>query len=297
MATEIFVGAAAQLPDPPWTVVIGTVNRDGSGNAQAGSADADCVVKHASATSTTAHKSKVTLSQFDTGFGLILIVVRTSGANSTRTHYHAECNANAPTAVDLYRVINDSFSSVLKTWTIGAALEAGDTLELEVDDATPPTLTLRHNGAQVGTTFTDSGGTYPTGTQVGFGFFAANPNSVRVSQWDGSDVGAGDPAPELASIDPDEGSESGGTVVTATGTGFVDGCTVTVGGNAATGVTFNSSTEIEFTTPAGTVGAADVVVTNPDDQSDTLVGGFTYTADGPAPISLPSRNVMVMGGR
>lgn len=53
--------------------------------------------------------------------------------------------------------------------------------------------------------------------------------------------------------------------------------TVTVGGTAATAVTVVSDTEITATTPAGSEGAADVVVTTAG-GSDTLADGFTYEA-------------------
>lgn len=82
--------------------------------------------------------------------------------------------------------------------------------------------------------------------------------------------------PEITSITPDEGTSAGGTAVTIAGTGFVDGATVTIGGAAATSVVFVDDTEITCVTPAGTVGAQDVVVTNPDTGTDTLTGGFTY---------------------
>ena len=84
------------------------------------------------------------------------------------------------------------------------------------------------------------------------------------------------PPPTVSSVSPTSGPTGGGTVVTITGTDFVDGATISVGGAAATSVIFNSATSITATTPAGTVGTADVVVTNPDTQADTLVGGFTY---------------------
>lgn len=87
------------------------------------------------------------------------------------------------------------------------------------------------------------------------------------------------PAPVVPSIDPDEGSESGGTAVTISGQYFRAGATVEIGGNAATGVTVEDDSEITCTTPAGSEGAADVTVENPDGQSDTLENGFTYTSD------------------
>lgn len=86
------------------------------------------------------------------------------------------------------------------------------------------------------------------------------------------------PAPSVTSITPNTGSTAGGEAVSIGGTDFVTGATVTIGGVAATGVTFVNSTQIDAVTPAGVAGAADVVVTNPDTQNDTLVGGFTYVA-------------------
>jgi hypothetical protein len=86
------------------------------------------------------------------------------------------------------------------------------------------------------------------------------------------------PAPTITSIAPSSGSLAGGTQVTITGTNFQDGATVKIGGNAATAVVFVGATSLTATVPAGAVGVADVVVTNPDAQSATLVGGFTYLA-------------------
>ena len=83
------------------------------------------------------------------------------------------------------------------------------------------------------------------------------------------------PAPTVASIDPAEGSIAGGNEVTITGENFQDGATVTIGGNAAA-TSAVSATSITATAPAGDEGAADVVVTNPDAQSVTLAGGYTY---------------------
>ncbi len=85
------------------------------------------------------------------------------------------------------------------------------------------------------------------------------------------------PAPTISSVSPYLGPISGGTAVVITGTGFLSGATVTFGGSAATGVSVASSTSITATTPSGTVGAVNVVVTNTDTQIGTLANGFTYT--------------------
>jgi hypothetical protein len=91
------------------------------------------------------------------------------------------------------------------------------------------------------------------------------------------------PAPAVSSITPNSGTINGGTPVTITGTNFLTGATVIVGGNAATGVTVVSSTSITATTPAHAAGAGSVVVTNTDGQSGTLTNGFTYIVTNPAP--------------
>ena len=88
------------------------------------------------------------------------------------------------------------------------------------------------------------------------------------------------PAPTVSNVSPNTGLTTGGTAITITGTNFVAGATVTVGGSPATGVTALNSTTITATTPAHAVGAVSVTVTNPDTQSGTLASGFTYTAVG-----------------
>jgi cytochrome c peroxidase len=82
--------------------------------------------------------------------------------------------------------------------------------------------------------------------------------------------------PAITAIVPSSGSILGGTPVTIVGTGFGNGATVTIGGHAATNVTFVNSTTIVASTAAGTAGTVDVVLTNPDSQSKTLSNGFTY---------------------
>ena len=80
----------------------------------------------------------------------------------------------------------------------------------------------------------------------------------------------------ITSITPSSGSTAGGTSITITGTGFAAGATVTVDGNACTSIVIVSATSITCTTPAGTAGAKNVVVTHSDTGPLTLTGGFTY---------------------
>jgi hypothetical protein len=94
------------------------------------------------------------------------------------------------------------------------------------------------------------------------------------------------PAPTVTSISPNSGTINGGTAVTITGTGFLAGATVSLGGTAATGVTVVNSTSITATTPAHAAGTVNVVVTNSDTQSGTLTQGFTYTTVSNPPPTL-----------
>src|SRR5208283_5845079 len=80
----------------------------------------------------------------------------------------------------------------------------------------------------------------------------------------------------VTSVSPSSGATGGGTAVTITGTNFVSGATVTFGSAAATNVAVLNATTITATAPAGSAGAATVMVTNPGGQSGSLSNGFTY---------------------
>jgi hypothetical protein len=108
-------------------------------------------------------------------------------------------------------------------------------------------------------------------------YLNASPGALRNDTTILPKSGGPSPAPAVSAISPNTGSTSGGTAVTITGTNFVSGATVTLGGTAATGVTVGSSTSITATTPAHAAAAVNVVVRNPDAQTGTLPSGFTYT--------------------
>lgn len=88
-------------------------------------------------------------------------------------------------------------------------------------------------------------------------------------------------APTVRAAAPANGPIEGGTLVTVTGSGFVDGATVTFGGTEATGVVVVSADLLRAVAPAHAAGAVELVVTNTDAQSGSLSAGFTYvTASG-----------------
>lgn len=83
-------------------------------------------------------------------------------------------------------------------------------------------------------------------------------------------------APVVTSISPAIGNPAGGgSTRTVTGTGFVSGCTATIGGTAQA-VTFVNSTTLTFTPVAHAAGQVDFVVTNPDTQTSGSSGNNAY---------------------
>jgi hypothetical protein len=134
-------------------------------------------------------------------------------------------------------------------------------------------------------------------------YSATAPNSssnwvMQMATFKASGQGGGNPAPTVTSITPTSGSANGGTAVTITGTGFLAGATVKLGGTAATNVNVASSTSITATTAAHAAGAVSVAVTNSDAQTGTLNNGFTYTSSNPAPTvtSIAPTNGTTAGG-
>ena len=84
-------------------------------------------------------------------------------------------------------------------------------------------------------------------------------------------------APDLQMVTPAFGPVAGGTMVMLDGANFQSGATVTFDGISATMVSFVSSMRLTARTPAHPAfGPVDVTVTNPDTQSSTLGGGYTY---------------------
>jgi hypothetical protein len=80
--------------------------------------------------------------------------------------------------------------------------------------------------------------------------------------------------PTITSISVDSGPLTGGTSVTVSGTNLETNTVATLGGTNVTKVS-NTSTSFSFTTPVGTTGAKDLVLTNLN-GTVTLIGAFTY---------------------
>ncbi|MEA9355233.1 IPT/TIG domain-containing protein [Bacteriovorax sp. PP10] len=80
----------------------------------------------------------------------------------------------------------------------------------------------------------------------------------------------------ISAISPKSGAVAGGATVTITGSGFVNGPVVNIGGNICTGVSVTNSTTLTCMLPSHALGAVTVTVTNPDSQTTSAANFFTY---------------------
>ena len=81
---------------------------------------------------------------------------------------------------------------------------------------------------------------------------AAGPQYVAVGQSSGDSIMSSFiyAAPTVSGVSPAVGPVTGGTVVTITGTGFIDGATAAISGAVCTGVAVASATQLTCTTSA-----------------------------------------------
>src|SRR5262249_48989053 len=83
------------------------------------------------------------------------------------------------------------------------------------------------------------------------------------------------PSLQILSLAPSSGAATGGTPVAVTGTGFLPGASLTLGGILADSIVVVGSSEIDATTPVTSPGTLDdVTVTNPDSSSTTTLKGW-----------------------
>jgi len=92
--------------------------------------------------------------------------------------------------------------------------------------------------------------------------------------------------PVVVSVTPNRGPAGGGTGVTIAGSNFKAGATVTLGGAACSSVVVVGSNQITCVTPPHFPEMVDVSVTNPDNQSGTLLRGYTFQSE-TASLGLP----------
>ena len=79
----------------------------------------------------------------------------------------------------------------------------------------------------------------------------------------------------VSAVSPTSGPTNIYSEIRVTGTGFLNGAALTLGGTAASVIRVTSTTIIAMTT-VHAAGSVDVVVTNPDGPSVTLAGAYTF---------------------
>ncbi len=110
------------------------------------------------------------------------------------------------------------------------------------------------------------------------------PRTVTITNPDGQSrtslaplltLGAGGPGPTVTAITPTSGDAAAATPFAITGTDFVAGAAISLGGVAATGVDVTGATSATATTGVLSPGTLnDVTLVNPDTQSATLFAGW-----------------------
>ncbi len=113
---------------------------------------------------------------------------------------------------------------------------------------------------------------------------AFGPRTVTITNPDGQSrtspaallsIGAGGPGPTVTTIIPTAGDAAAATPFQITGTDFVTGAAISIGGVPATGVNVTGASGASATTPALSAGTLnDVTLVNPDTQSGTLFSGW-----------------------
>ncbi|MCF8058377.1 MAG: IPT/TIG domain-containing protein [Bacteriovoracaceae bacterium] len=98
---------------------------------------------------------------------------------------------------------------------------------------------------------------------------------------DGTPTFTYDPPPRFNATTPltiTTGSTAGGGSLTVNGGDFVSPLDISIGGSPFTSCSFTNATSATCPIPAGTIGAQDVIIRNPDLQTATLTGGYTYVS-------------------
>ncbi|HVV67086.1 MAG TPA: IPT/TIG domain-containing protein [Candidatus Saccharimonadales bacterium] len=126
---------------------------------------------------------------------------------------------------------------------------------------------------------------------------AAGAADVTVTNYDGQSAPLGGaytyiPPPAITGVTPASGGIAGGDSVTITGNDFQNGATVSFGITTVSATYIDAHT-LTAITPTHNAGLSDVTVTNPDGQSNTLPGSFTFVPPSPTITSItPSKGAM-----
>ncbi len=192
--------------------------------------------------------------------GILLLAKKHAGAN------HAIRISLAYDYVDSYTQVLVWEPDVLNTLAIE---------ELLLKPETQLVLAIRVKVEEIIPTDT---GTYPVGTALGAQLLGITAEALPMPNAPFANRGVVGQlvfSPIVSGITPATGGTGGGTPVSIYGAGFSAATLITIGGAAVTSLVYVSPNLMTAVTPAGTVGAQDVVAIN-SGGTGTLSGGFTY---------------------
>jgi hypothetical protein len=101
--------------------------------------------------------------------------------------------------------------------------------------------------------------------------------------------------PFISVISPNSGTNNGGQFVTISGSGLLGATSVMFGTNSATTVLALSDTSITCTTPQGTAGLVNVIVTVAGITSNSST--YTYSTTAPYILSITPNSGTTLGGQ
>ena len=125
----------------------------------------------------------------------------------------------------------------------------------------------------------------------------ANPGAGSATRASGfTYLAAGQPAPSVTGVTPSSAPVGVATSVTVQGTNLVTGVAITFGGVPVAGIGTVTPTGVQVSVIGTASGVVDVSVRNPDGQTATLAGGFTFLAAPPVITALNRRGAPPAGG-
>ena len=118
---------------------------------------------------------------------------------------------------------------------------------------------------------------------------STNPGADLGPVWGPGDLPpANADGPRILALDPPVAATSGGSLITVTGVGLEPGSVIAIGGQDAPVVEFLDSRTMTVAAPPHQVGAADVMVTNPDGRYAGMAAGFRYEPPVFADVARPA---------
>lgn len=140
---------------------------------------------------------------------------------------------------------------------------------------------------------------FPDGMlHIRFSLSGVNGTNHQTYRYLGVDKMANAPAPSVSSLSVTSGPVTGGTYLNVYGSNFVQGASVTIGGDSCTSAYVNSSNNLYCYTPyapGNAAGTYSVIVTNPDAQYSNSNVSFTYL-NPPSIVSISPANGSFLGG-